>query len=537
MNLEKYQHALFKNMKAQLVSWFEEERGNEIPSEEVYRFLHSIKGTAGTLELEKLALTAGSLMDKIEGRKKSWTTNELREFLFELLGRTYETEYSVEEDLEPVLQKENIPLVYLIDNDISMLMLLKDEMEKKGWMVIANSDPGKAMAQFYDFNPDCLIVNIQLPEKDGFQILKDIREQNGKYFLPKMMLSSENTKENRIKALMLGADDFISKPLDLEEFLLRVERQIGKKQMFDQMVLVDELTQVYNRRFLTKILARSLAELKRTSESFTVAIVDLDYFKRINDSYGHLAGDKVLEEFAFFLKRSVRASDIVTRYGGEEFIIVFPHSTSREIKTRLENVLHDFSRKTFHSGEEGYTVSFSAGVYTVSDHSLEEKSILQHADSALYEAKKNGRARIEVSENGRQELPKKRLLVSIIDDDAIIRTMLVKMMEAADFPNYEADIESFEDGLKFISSSRLKQEGHHFLILDGMMPSMDGLEVIQEVKKERVIGRLTVLMLTGRKSETDIARALKLGADDYVTKPFSITELQARIERLLKRMD
>ncbi len=128
------------------------------------------------------------------------------------------------------------------------------------------------------------------------------------------------------------------------------------------------------------------------------------------------------------------------------------------------------------------------------------------------------------------------LNVSVIDDDKIIRTILVRIIKAMAFEDYELDLEVFEDGLQFFETRRLEAEGEHFLIIDGVMPVMDGMEVLQKVKKIGVGRNIHVLMLTGRKNKLDIERALKLGADDYMTKPFSIKELQARIERLIKRM-
>lgn len=131
---------------------------------------------------------------------------------------------------------------------------------------------------------------------------------------------------------------------------------------------------------------------------------------------------------------------------------------------------------------------------------------------------------------------KETLFVSVIDDDAIIRTMLIRILKGMAFNHFELDIETFEDGQQFFESKRLEENGIHFLILDGIMPVMDGIEILQKVKKTENGRNIHVLMLTGRKRETDIERALKLGADDYITKPFSIKELQARIERLIKRM-
>jgi two-component system, cell cycle response regulator len=134
------------------------------------------------------------------------------------------------------------------------------------------------------------------------------------------------------------------------------------------------------------------------------------------------------------------------------------------------------------------------------------------------------------------EFKKKKLYISVIDDDPIIRTMLSNILPSIPFDHYVVDIEVFDNGPLFFRSNRLHESGEHFLIVDGVMPMMDGLEILQKVKEKKHNQNMIVFMLSSRKKESDIAIALKYGADDYMTKPFEITELQARIERLVYRM-
>ncbi|WP_231734865.1 GGDEF domain-containing response regulator [Bacillus sp. FJAT-29937] len=538
MNLDKYKDLLFQKVKEQLTEWFEDGMEATFTNEEIFRFLHSIKGTAGTLQLGGLHQIATKLMDEVTTKEnETWTNQELRDFLYELIEFSYEYEHfnQIEEKLA-IPRNENVPLIQLIDDDISMLILLKDAMESRGWMVLANTDPLKATEQYFDMRPDCLIIDINLPKKNGFQILEDIQRHSNKKFIPKIMISIQNDRQTRIQAYKMGADDFIEKPIDLEEFLVRMERHLDRKKIFDQSVLIDELTQVYNRKFLQDTMQKSMKELKRTGKCFTLAVMDLDFFKKVNDTYGHIAGDRVLVAFAQFLKENVRSLDTVFRFGGEEFIILFPQTTDLEAKNVLTRLIQEFKGKIFSENGQEFSVSFSAGVYMITDPDLDTSAVIKMADSALYEAKNNGRARVE-SANKIEVTPAKRLLrVSVIDDDAIIRMMLMKILQHMNFDQFELDIQVYEDGLKFFSSNRLEEKGGHFLILDGMMPVMDGLEVLKKVKQAKNAKEMTVLMLTGRKSESDIAEALRLGADDYMTKPFSIMELEARIQRLIQRL-
>lgn len=537
VNLEKYKVLLFQKIKRQMKEWFEKEPYPSVKNEEVYRFLHSIKGTAGSIELMGLHQLASKLMEVIEETSdKEWEKEELTDFLFELIGLSYEYEHfkgGVEK--QEFTRNSHATLIQIIDDDISMLILLKDALEERGWMVVANSNPAKAEEQFYDLNPDCLILDINLPKQNGLNLLESLQSHNSKKFTPTIMISIDNSRENRIISYKLGADDFIPKPIDIEEFVIRVERQLARKQIFNQSVLIDELTQVYNRKFLEDSLQRCLNDVKRSNTYFSLAILDLDHFKKVNDTYGHLAGDQVLAGFAQFIKENIRSSDTVFRYGGEEFIILFPRATDLEAKEVLTRLLNEFSSMIFTENNESFSVTFSAGVYMVTKLKT-SSSIIQTADQALYTAKERGRARVISANSLDLGRSKKKIFVSIIDDDAIIRTMLMKAIKSMDFNHIQLDIKVYEDGSVFFEQERHRENGQHFVILDGIMPVMDGIEVLRKLKEGVDSSMFQVLMLTGRKSEGDIAKALELGADDYVTKPFNISELQNRIERFINRL-
>ncbi|MGE7759950.1 GGDEF domain-containing response regulator [Peribacillus sp. NPDC097895] len=535
-NMEKYKNSLFENIKNKLSDWLELDEAETIPNQEIFRFLHSIKGTAGTLQLCGLMAIIEKLLEGIdEESARVWSRSDLRNFLFDLIEHSFEYEHFDEVEIkEKPVRDSQAPLIQIIDDDISMLILLKDLLEEKGWMVITNADPVKATKQYFEMQPDCLILDIQLPAKDGFQILQDIHLHNEKYFIPKIMISIQNDKHSRIKAFKMGADDFIGKPIDFEEFIVKMERHIQRKKIFDQSVLIDELTQVYNRRFLEDTLPRYFNDYKRSGQPFSISMIDIDHFKRVNDLYGHSVGDHILVEFAQFIKCNIRSSDLLCRYGGEEFVVIFPDTSNEEAKNKLTGLIKAFSAKQFIQNDQTFSITFSAGVFTVENESVTPREAFEEADNSLYEAKRSGRAKVESIQKNR--FNKKSLNVSVIDDDIIIRTILTKALHSLQIPHFDLNIAVYEDGHSFLKSDRAKEDIGHFLILDGVMPIMDGIEVLQKVKQSRNADLFTVLMLTGRKSTDDIANALKLGADDYVTKPFSIKELQARIERLMKKL-
>jgi two-component system, cell cycle response regulator len=538
MDLQKYRNHLFQTMKSKLEAWLYTDEAGKIQGEEVYRFLHSIKGTSGTLQLTGLMNLAKGLLDQLkEDDQKVWDQIELKTFLFPLIQLIYEYEnFNELVDHDTPYSNAAAPLIQIIDDDVSLLMFLKDALEEKKWMVMTHTNPEIAVNKYFEMKPDCLILDVALPNKDGFQVLKEIQEHSEKYFVPTIMISINDNRQVRIEAYQNGADDFFKKPLDMDEFIVKINRHLQRKKNFDQSVLIDELTQIYNRKYLADSLPRYFHDFKRTRQAFSVGIVDIDFFKKINDTYGHLMGDQILKDFAQYLKQNVRTLDMVYRYGGEEFILVFPKASKEETKERLNELMKGFSNIEYTYEEKSFSVTFSAGICEVDDESISMEEAVKRADHSLYEAKRLGRARVECLQTLPSQHQRTIINISVIDDDVIIRALLAQLLESLKIKHIELNIKTFEDGPSFLQSEHVKEDVNHFIVLDGVMPIMDGLEVLQAIKQSDNAHKYKVLMLTGRNSKKEIEQALKLGVDDYVTKPFYTQELRTRIQRILTQM-
>ncbi|MEH7387016.1 response regulator [Bacillus sp. JJ1521] len=539
--MNKYLQSLVKSVRKQLEKWMNEQES--IQQKELYRFLHSISGTAATIGLNEATEVAQSLMQGMEeGVEKDWTKEELQTFLLPLISVFYYEENSLsDKTIERKSELGDKKLILLIDDDTTLLMYVKDELEKHGWVVFAVADAERAIHSYYDLNPDCVIIDIHMKDKNGLEVLSQLKNKMKQQFTPTIMISVDQSKDMRIKSYQLGADDFIQKPLEMDEFIVRINRQLERKQSIDELILLDELTKVYNRKFLHRAYDRMVNNLKRREDSFSIAILDLDHFKQVNDTYGHVVGDKVLRVFADTLRNGLRLNDIIIRYGGEEFIILFPEINANEARVILERVLGDFSKIAFEDmdGTDSFYCTFSAGVNEITLDELDLKQNIEIVDSALYEAKNKGRNQINVVPLNNIRYYKKTIHVGIIDDDPIIRTMLQDLISKSKFTDgFTLDLKTFKDGMEFFESNwHVNENEPYLIILDGVMPKMDGIEVLQKLREQDNQERITVMMLTGRKSEHDISRALQLGADDYITKPFKLLELESRLSHLIKRMN
>ncbi|MDF2679701.1 MAG: diguanylate cyclase [Brevibacillus sp.] len=539
--MKKYRDTLLTHIHKQLEAWFD--LNGPLPHDELYRFLHSLKGTSGTIGLTDLSNLSLNLLDQLEEMPpKDWQPAEWRKFLLELIAMCYE-QWSEQELLldDPEQARETSyesqPLVLILDDDVTLLMYVKEYLEKRNWSVIATVHPHKALDYFHDMNPDCLILDLNIPETGGFQVMKTLSEKIKKQYVPTTVISVDCARDTRLHAYRLGADDVMCKPLDMEELAVRLERQLYRKRWMNRILFLDELTGAYNRNSLLDTYQRLLGDAQRADSPLSLAFLDIDHFKKVNDTYGHLVGDDVLCRFASFIQSSAAKNDILFRYGGEEFILLMPQTAVQEAKLRMQQMLDAFCAMTFDSANGPFSLSFSAGVVQITVAEKPFPYWLEVADNSLYRAKNSGRCRIEeavLSETG--DSPQIKLKVAIIDDDAMIRTMLAESVKNGFDGWIYADIHEFRDGEAFFQSDWHRGLEPYLVILDGIMPIMDGLEVLQRIRALPNTKRYTVIMLTGRTEEHDIVRALQLGADDYMTKPFSTKELEARIKRLVKRM-
>jgi diguanylate cyclase (GGDEF)-like protein len=247
-----------------------------------------------------------------------------------------------------------------------------------------------------------------MPGMEGVQICQRIRERKDRPYIYVLLLTARSQKQDLLKGLELGADDYLTKPFDAQE--LRARLRVGGRILSLQDDLLtaqaelhfratnDALTGIANRRAILEALGKELARQVRDDRPFGIVLADIDHFKSVNDTYGHLAGDDVLRTVAQRLRDSTRPYDSVGRYGGEEFLIVAPFADIPGTMALAERIRgHIESQPVFAHGGP-IRVTASQGV-AVSQHPpcVDAKMLLQLADDALYRAKENGRNRCELA--------------------------------------------------------------------------------------------------------------------------------------------
>ncbi|ANF95393.1 response regulator [Paenibacillus bovis] len=722
--MDKYQRLFIKQMKDKIKKMTL--TGQTTPEPELYRLVHSAKGTSGTIGLDDWFGAAAELIDRLEPEgEKVWSAEQVRELLAPMVYLFLLADEDAEEDDVPANEPETQPApVYqgtllVVDDDTSLLQMLKDQLEQAGYMTFAASDGTRAMELFYNMKPDCIILDIMLHDKDGFELLQEIQARSEQYLIPVILISTSADRTTRMRAYASGADDFIGKPLDMEEFILRIRHQVQRRMKLNTLLMSDELTGAYNSTYFAQELVRHLQRLADHHEPAVLTLFDLDSFRHINERYGYAEGDRLLRYFSDLVRRSLGPQDIWARDRHDRFYLLQPGIREKEAVSFANQLLERLEREEHLIGPDSYRVTFSAGVLelkagmtaqscydqilrivaeakrrhdgvmivperrriaevhpahlfgetrselsaatvrsnpesaetmsNVPDSVVEEEKhaanqveallssvssrIKKYADKKpIFSIDREEQSATPTVDPSRQLMPseqettgfdksepsvdpagsaegmleedhvlpgavdqkissvvesslplqtdmirereatgesgghramlewvgyEEQTLVSrqvaeveqapvppagikpwrlaIIDDDDLIRGMLSKRLGGLDI-EHTLEIRTFSDGEDFFTDPWHGEDAQYVVILDRMMPRMNGMEVLRRIRNMETRANYMVLMLTSVGDDREVAEAIRAGTDDYLTKPFSIVELEARIRRLLGRM-
>jgi PleD family two-component response regulator len=235
-------------------------------------------------------------------------------------------------------KKEKQPLVLIVDDVAKNLQLLGNILKKENYRIAAANNGKQAVAIASDINPDLILLDVMMPEMDGFEAcgkLKNIPETKD---IPIIFLTAKVETEDMIKGFKAGAVDYVTKPFNSYELLARVKTHLElkisrdllekKNKLLEILSITDGLTGLYNHRYIVDALSQRITETRRYGKPLSIVMLDIDYFKKINDKYGHVFGDEVLIKISSVIEETVREVDIAGRYGGEEFLIVIPDTDS-----------------------------------------------------------------------------------------------------------------------------------------------------------------------------------------------------------------
>lgn len=290
--------------------------------------------------------------------------------------------------------------ILLVEDSPAVRAVIKKHCLREGIEVVEAESGRHAREILRAMQPDLVVLNVVLPDAEGLELCREIRASERLKWTPVVILTALGDLEHMKEGYDCGADDYIVKPFRPEEFVLRVRSRIRRARAMRYDSLLDPLTGCYTRGYLLARLEEEVFCSRRNGTVFSLIMADLDHFKNVNDTHGHLVGDHVLREFGTVLRAGFRRNDVVARYGGEEFAVLMPGTDRAAALAAAERVREAWLAFPLVVPGTGRTlrVSFSAGAVEADRNVPGIEALLQAADRALYAAKAAGRDRIVAGE-------------------------------------------------------------------------------------------------------------------------------------------
>jgi len=287
--------------------------------------------------------------------------------------------------------------VLLVDDDPAMLRILSKRLEKAGYPVRTAGDGQEALCAIEEECPDFLITDWEMPRINGLELCRRVREMRLPHYVYIVFLTVKSTSEEIVAGLEVGADDFLTKPVDQGELLARMRagsRILELEQCLSVMARTDSLTGLMTQRSFYELLEKEWHRSQRFHLPLSCVMIDLDFFKRINDIHGHPAGDSILTAVARLLTGSCRGCDSVSRYGGEEFCVMLPETGESDAAVWAERVRRRMAAVVVPVGGKEIRITGSFGVAQRHDDTQTAEELVDLADQALLCAKQSGRDRV-----------------------------------------------------------------------------------------------------------------------------------------------
>jgi len=297
--------------------------------------------------------------------------------------------------------------ILIIDDSRLIAHVAKTILTTHGHKVVLAQDGLAGLEAAKSKRPDLILLDLVMPVMDGYQVLKQLKEEGSTKEIPVIMVSSKAEPADKVKGLEMGALDYVTKPFDEGELVVRVNIQLRLKELYEalqernrklqELAHRNGLTGLYNHRYFHEQMSKEFSRARRHHEPLSCVFLDIDHFKKFNDTYGHQLGDVILSGLGRLIQDSIRDGDLAARYGGEEFALILYHADGPAAFQMAERIRKHVEDYEIRNKGKVLKVTISAGVATYPHEEVHDpRGLVECADKALYKAKEEGRNRVVV---------------------------------------------------------------------------------------------------------------------------------------------
>jgi two-component system cell cycle response regulator len=296
----------------------------------------------------------------------------------------------------------NLPTILIVEDNKIDLKLIQRYLHGEPYQIKFAQDGEEAISCAQQERIDVILLDLILPRKNGFEVCSTLKEMESTQNIQIVAITGLSDLDSKLKGLELGVDDFLVKPVDKHVLRTRVKSLVKKKASLDKLcdryemavhsAITDKLTGLYNRRYFDHFLDLEIKRSSRQNASLALLMIDIDNFKQINDTLGHLFGDDILNKLGKLIKTKIRETDMAARYGGEEFAIVMSNTGLKEAVRIAERIRQSIQAYSFDTENFLTTVSIGIALYPSDAHSL--NALIEKSDKSLYKAKRDGKNRV-----------------------------------------------------------------------------------------------------------------------------------------------
>lgn len=290
--------------------------------------------------------------------------------------------------------EEHLPYrVLVVDDSETEAQFYSNILAQAGMKIEVVTEPEQVLDSIRENSPELVLMDMYMPYCNGIELAAVIRQQPDYLGLPIVFLSGETDRRIQLEALSMGGDDFLTKPINSVELIDSISFRAERYRSLRSRMSEDSLTGLLNHRRILESLQSEVARVTRHGGQLAFAMLDIDHFKSVNDSYGHAVGDRVIKSLSRLLRQRLRGTDVIGRYGGEEFAVIMPEAPLGAAVEIMDQVRQCFAELTHYAGEKSFNVTLSGGVAVVPPV-VSAGEVRELADQMLYQAKQNGRNQI-----------------------------------------------------------------------------------------------------------------------------------------------